>query len=70
MPVENSLFFAQALRKAKVPYELHVFEQGPHGLGLGTGWADKIKPDPAFAAWPGLCATWLKAHGFLEKKSK
>lgn len=58
VPPENSLLFAMALRKAKVPLELHLFENGRHGLGLGGG-------DAAFAAWPGLCETWLKNQGFL-----
>ncbi len=35
VPAENSLLFTLALRQAKVPVELHLFEQGPHGLGLG-----------------------------------
>ena len=60
VPPENSLLFALALRKAKVPLELHIFEKGRHGLGLGGG-------DLAFAAWPKLCATWLKNQGFLDK---
>jgi acetyl esterase/lipase len=68
VPVENSLLFALALRKEKVPVELHVFEKGQHGLGLGTGWAvRKIPPDDAFEAWPRLCGTWLQRHGFLTK---
>jgi acetyl esterase/lipase len=66
VPAENSLLFALALRKAGVPVELHLFEKGVHGLGLGTGWASrKLAPDEAFQAWPGLCATWLKRRGFL-----
>jgi acetyl esterase/lipase len=70
VPAENSLLFVMALRKAKVPVELHLFEKGPHGLGLGTGWAShKIPPDEAFQAWPRLCATWLKGRGFLDKGS-
>jgi acetyl esterase/lipase len=65
---ENSLLFALALRKAGVPVELHLFEKGQHGLGLGTGTKQfRIAPDPAFQAWPGLCATWLKNQGFLTK---
>lgn len=60
VPPENSLLFALAMRKAGVPLELHVFEKGRHGLGMGGG-------DAAFAAWPGLCATWLKQQGFLTK---
>jgi acetyl esterase/lipase len=69
VPVENSLAFAAALRKHKVPFELHVFEKGPHGLGLGKGSKRlNVPPEPSFEAWPGLCATWLKSRGFLDKR--
>ena len=64
---ENSLLFALALRKNKVPVELHLFEKGVHGLGLGSGWAGRIPPEPSFQAWPVLCGTWLKNQGFLDK---
>ena len=37
VPAENSILFALALRKAGVPVELHLFERGQHGLGLGSG---------------------------------
>ncbi|MFO0950814.1 MAG: hypothetical protein U0835_06595 [Isosphaeraceae bacterium] len=57
---ENSLLFALALRKAKVPLEMHVFEKGRHGLGLGGG-------EKAFAAWPKLAETWLAGQGFLAR---
>lgn len=60
VPPENSLLFALALRKAKVPVELHVFEKGQHGLGLG-------RPGFAFSEWPQLCARWLDGQGFLTK---
>ncbi len=70
VPAENSLLFALALRKAGVPVELHLFERGQHGLGLGTGSSQfKIGADPAFQAWPKLCATWLKNQGFLDRKT-
>ncbi len=70
VPAENSLLFALALRKAGVPVELHLFERGQHGLGLGGGTAQfKIPPDPAFQMWPKLCEVWLKNQGFLDKKS-
>jgi hypothetical protein len=53
-----------------VPVELHLFERGPHGLGLGGGTAQfKIAPDPAFQLWPKLCENWLKNQGFLDKKT-
>ncbi len=68
VPAENSLLFALALRKAGVPVELHLFEKGTHGLGLGTGWkGHNIPPDPAFQNWPRLCAAWMEGRGFLAK---
>jgi acetyl esterase/lipase len=70
VPAENSILFALALRKAGVPVELHVFERGPHGLGLGDGVAQfKVPPEPSFKAWPKLCETWLANQGFLAKKA-
>ena len=57
VPVENSLQFASALSHCKVPYALHVFPDGPHGMGLAAN-------DPVVSAWPGLCVRWLKALGF------
>lgn len=59
VPVENSLRFATALRKARVPVEIHVYEHGPHGFGLGT-------KDPILSTWPQRCAEWLKMHGFMK----
>jgi acetyl esterase/lipase len=61
VPVENSLHFAEALRKAGVPFALHVYERGPHGLGL----ADKPpfnNPHP----WAKDCLFWLREHGFVK----
>ena len=60
MPVENSLALAEALHKAGVPVELHVFPKGRHGVGLAPG-------DPILSQWPGLCAAWLRAMGFLGR---
>jgi acetyl esterase/lipase len=69
VPLENSLVFVTALRKAKVPFEFHLFEKGQHGLGLGSGWAGhNIPAEPAFEAWPKLCETWLKSRDFLKKQ--
>lgn len=69
VPAENSILFALALRKAGVPVELHLFERGPHGLGLGDGIAAfKVPVEPTFKAWPKLCETWLKNQGFLERR--
>ena len=57
VPVENSLRFAMALRKLKVPYEMHVFPTGRHGMGLALD-------DPQVGQWPGLCTVWLRAMGW------
>ena len=57
VPVQCSLLFAQALALHKVPFELHVFPQGRHGLGLATD-------DPIVSQWPALCVKWLKKMGF------
>jgi acetyl esterase/lipase len=57
--VENSLRFAEALKKAGVPFELNVYERGPHGFGLGG-------KDPILSTWPQRCAEWLRGHGFIS----
>ena len=59
VPVENSLAYYAALRRAGVPCELHCFEQGRHGVGLGAGLAA--------SAWPRLCRSWFVARGLLDK---
>jgi acetyl esterase/lipase len=62
VPVENSLLFARALREKGVPFELHVFPKGRHGLSLATEETDDgtYGADPRVAAWMGLCVEWLK----------
>ncbi len=62
VPVENSLMFAQALRKHKVPFDLHIYERGPHGMGLGTREWDPTKRHP----WTADLAFWLKTRGFAR----
>jgi len=56
---ENSVRFYLALRRAKVPAEMHIFENGPHGVGLALG-------DPALSAWPQLLTTWLRGRGLTK----
>lgn len=62
VPIENSLDFAAALRKAGVPYELHIYQRGPHGQGLGSHTYDPTKWLP----WVDECARWLKEQKFVE----
>lgn len=55
VPVENSMLFAMALRKAGVPFDLHVYEKGRHGIGLGNGHP-----------WTKDCLFWLQQRGFAR----
>ncbi|HEX7715554.1 MAG TPA: alpha/beta hydrolase [Bacillota bacterium] len=59
VPVENSLMFAAALSRCRVPFAMHIFPDGHHGLGL----ADE---NPPVAVWTELCADWLKQIGFCD----
>jgi acetyl esterase/lipase len=61
VPLENTLMFAEALRKNQVPFDLHVYQKGGHGMGL--------KDKPPFAhphPWAADCLFWLKAQGFVK----
>ena len=57
VPPENSLIMAQALAKSGIPYELHVYMEGDHGLGLCDGI-------PGNDTWHTLSSIWLKKLGF------
>ena len=61
VPVEQGLRFYEALVKAGVPAEAHIFAHGPHGTGLGRG-------DASLDQWPELLETWLRAQGLLERQ--
>jgi acetyl esterase/lipase len=67
VPVENTLMFVSALRRAGVPFELHLYERGPHGFGLGTERQGR-PADPILSTWPARCADWLRLHGFVAKQ--
>lgn len=58
VPVENSLLLYQAMRRAKVPIELHLYPKGPHGSGM----AASLGPT---SDWPRLCESWLRFNGWL-----
>jgi acetyl esterase/lipase len=60
VPVEQGLRFYEALVKAGVPAEMHIFANGPHGTGLGKG-------DAALDQWPNLLETWLRGQGLLTR---
>ena len=58
VPVENSLAFFTALRKAGVPAELHIYEHGLHGASLA-------QDDPVLSTWPKLLENWFRVRGLL-----
>ncbi len=57
--VDHSLLFAQSLYLKNVPVELHLYEEGLHGFGMGLA-------QPHLATWTGLCARWLQLRGFAR----
>jgi len=59
VPAENSVQFYLALRRAGVPAELHIYERGGHGAGLGAS-------DPVLSTWPDRLADWLKTRGVIQ----
>jgi acetyl esterase/lipase len=61
VPMENTMLFVGALRKSHVPFDLHVYQKGAHGMGL--------KDKPPFAnphPWAGDCLFWLRQQGFVK----
>ena len=59
VPAENSVYYYIALRKAGVSAEMHIFEKGPHGVGLAND-------DPALSEWSKLLANWLRGRGVTK----
>ena len=62
VPVENSLQYAEALRRTGVPFDLHIYQKGPHGRGLGTREWNPEKRHP----WTRDCIVWLQVQGFVK----
>lgn len=63
VPAQNSVAYYQALLEHNVPAELHVYQNGPHGVGLAAG-------DPVLSSWPGRLADWLRMSGFLAETKR
>jgi acetyl esterase/lipase len=61
VPPENSVQYYLALRRASIPAEMHIFEKGPHGVGLAND-------DEALSEWSTLLANWLRGRGIVRAK--
>ncbi len=58
VPVQNSIEYGLALKRSNIPCELHLYEKGGHGYGLGRSSDTKSN-------WPEACHQWLETNGFL-----
>jgi acetyl esterase/lipase len=59
-PVENSIVYHTALRKAGIPTEMHLYVKGGHAFGLR-------RTDSPITGWPQLVETWLRTIGVISK---
>lgn len=62
VPVRNALEFAAALDRHRVPFDLHIYQNGKHGIGLGTKPPEFENPHP----WAVDLLFWLKTRGFTR----
>ncbi|HLV88998.1 MAG TPA: alpha/beta hydrolase [Candidatus Sulfotelmatobacter sp.] len=63
VPVQASVSFYSALIVAKVPAEMHIFYEGPHGVGMG-------RSNPYLNVWPTLLEGWMRNRGLLKESSE
>jgi acetyl esterase/lipase len=61
VPVENSLMYYAAMRKAGAPIELHLYPVGPHGSGMSSEFGP-------ISLWPGLCEAWMRFNHWLPPR--
>lgn len=63
VPVQNSLVYYRALVENNVPAELHVYQNGPHGVGLAPS-------DPVLSTWTERLHAWLRTNGILAPQKR
>ena len=62
VPIENSMLFARALREKNIPFDLHIYQKGAHGIGLGAKMNQPENRHP----WSRDLVYWLRAQGWVE----
>ena len=60
VPVDNSIMFFQALARAHVPAEMHIYERGGHGMGMTPGHGDA-------SLWPRRAEEWLRDRKLITQ---
>jgi enterochelin esterase-like enzyme/predicted esterase len=65
VPVENSIEYALAMKKHHIPCELHLYERGGHGYGLGL---ELWRSNNTESTWTEACRKWLEVRGYIGKK--
>ncbi|MCB1087842.1 MAG: alpha/beta hydrolase, partial [Verrucomicrobiae bacterium] len=63
VPAENAVRFYLALRQHKIPAEMHIYQRGPHGVGLYLG-------DPITGTWSNLLDTWMRSNALYTPAAK
>jgi acetyl esterase/lipase len=63
VPPENSILYYMALRAVGVPAEMHIYQDGRHGVGLA-------QTDPVLSTWPARLKDWLIVRGILPKETR
>ncbi len=58
VPVEDSILFGKAMCDNNIPFEMHIYPNGWHGLSLGTAQVGHNEPD--FNNWVPMCINWLE----------
>ena len=61
VPVQHTILMAKALADKKIPFEMHIFESGAHGLATATQSSAMAKSNimPDAAKWVAMCDSWL-----------
>lgn len=63
VPPENSILYYMALRTAGVPAEMHIYQEGRHGVGLAQS-------DPVLSSWPARLKDWLRVRGIIPAETR
>ena len=59
----NASTYYEALKRAGIPVELHIFERGPHGTGLAQNLAPELAE---LRIWPQLLASWMRQNDWMK----